>query len=135
MSLIVGNYVHEKNENLEEFYKAAGIPFIPRKMMLASHPSMQITVNEEGEWSITTVTLVRTHITKFKLGEEYEETMPGNVQIKNVTTKEENKLVTISTGPDGSRSLRIYEFSDTGAVITLRHEPTGVEGRRYFKRV
>ncbi|CAH2000514.1 unnamed protein product [Acanthoscelides obtectus] len=76
MVQIEGKYVCEKNENLNEFFSSIGIPFVPRKIMCNSSPSMEI--KKEGEkWTITTITLFRTAVTEFKLGEEYEEDMPG----------------------------------------------------------
>lgn len=47
-------------------------------MMCASNPTIEISKAEDGKWTISTVTAFRTATYTFKLGEEYEETMPGN---------------------------------------------------------
>lgn len=59
-----------------------GIPYIPRKMMCSSSPTLQIASDENGEWTITTISMFRTAEIKFKPGEQYEEHMPGGVVIK-----------------------------------------------------
>lgn len=61
---------------------SVGVPYIPRKMMLSTSPSLDITVDETGEWCITTSTFLRTVVIKFQLGVEYEEHMPGGITIK-----------------------------------------------------
>lgn len=57
---------------------SSGVPYIARKMMAASTPKMTIE-KKDDEWSITMSTLIRTNTIKFKLGEKYEESMPGGV--------------------------------------------------------
>lgn len=52
---------------------------MPRKMMCSTSPSLEINKSDSDEWTITTSTMFRTQVSKFRLGEEYEETMPGGV--------------------------------------------------------
>lgn len=47
--------------------------------MANTSPTLDITLNENDEWCITTSTLLRTVVVKFTLGIEYEEHMPGGV--------------------------------------------------------
>lgn len=102
MVQIVGKYQHQKNENLDEYFKACGkfhyfreslfssvcfiigIPYIPRKMMCNSSPLMEIKSNEQGEWTVASSTFFRNVVSTFKLGEEYEEHMPGGIIKVNV---------------------------------------------------
>ncbi|XP_019866421.1 sodium/calcium exchanger regulatory protein 1 isoform X2 [Aethina tumida] len=133
MTKMVGKYSHEKNENLDEYFKAVGVPYIPRKMMCSTSPSLEIATSEDGEWTISTSTMLRTNVSKFKLGEDYEESMPGGI-IKNNTVIEDDKIVTSSIGPNGEKMMRIYEFTDTHCILTMKHEKSGTEAKRYFKR-
>lgn len=55
-----------------------GMPYIARKIANNTRPNLEIAKNED-EWSITVSTLLRTTVSKFKLGEEYEENMPGGI--------------------------------------------------------
>lgn len=130
---MVGIYTHTHSENLDDYFKAVGVPYIPRKMMCSSNPTIEISKNEDGQWTITTKTLFRNVSYTFKLGEEYEETMPG-ATIKSTTIIKDDKLVTECISPDNTTITRIYEFTDTGLTLTYKHEKSGKEAVRHFKR-
>ncbi|XP_022917754.1 fatty acid-binding protein-like [Onthophagus taurus] len=131
---IAGKYNLESNENLDEYYKAIGVPFIPRKMMCSSRPELTISVDEKGEWTISSSTLLRTVVITFRLGEEYNEHMPGGVTIQSVTTREGDSFVTVSTVPNGTKVIRRYDFNETHCILYLKHEESGVEAKRFYKR-
>ncbi|XP_063972355.1 fatty acid-binding protein-like isoform X2 [Diachasmimorpha longicaudata] len=116
MVKIVGKYQHERSENLDEFFRILGVPYIPRKMMSMANPRIEISQNDD-EWTLKNVTMLRTQEIKFKLGEEYEEFMPSGVVLKNTTSLEGDCLVTISIGPDGNKVTRKYEFSDDQLIL------------------
>lgn len=69
------------------------MPYIGRKMMAMSSPSMEIS-ESENVWSIKTSSLIRTNESKFKLNEEYEESMPGGL-LKVGLLSFSNKLLNI----------------------------------------
>lgn len=95
-----GKYQHESNENLDAYFTAVGVPYIPRKLILTSHPDMTIEYNKDTEeWTITNISFFKTTVLKFKLGEEYEEYMPGIV------------LKVISSTPKFLISLIITEYN------------------------
>ncbi|EFA10745.2 fatty acid-binding protein [Tribolium castaneum] len=133
MSKLVGTYVHEKSENLDQYYSALGVPYIARKMMSFTSPKLTIT-NDGDTWTITTSTKLRTLKLEFKLGEEYDEDMPGGTLKSTTTVENDSKLVTVSIGPENTKIIRTYEATDDGCVLTLKHDKTGTEGKRYFKK-
>jgi len=158
MVKIVGTYKLEKNENLDEFYKAAGVPWIARKMMLVTSPTVTVTQTEEerggemsegegegdgegegvGEggpvWMIRNVTFTRTIDLSFKLNEPFEETLPsGDVYQTTVKMEGDNKFILDSVNEEKGSFMREYEFKDDGFVMAMKH-PSGVEAKRYFKR-
>jgi len=162
MVKIVGTYKLEKNENLDEFYKAAGVPWIARKMMLATSPTVTVTQTEDGErgggetstsegegegdgdgvgvgeggpvWMIRSVTFTRTIDLSFKLNEPFEETLPsGDVYQTTVKMEGDNKFILESESEEKGSFMRDYEFKDDGFVLAMKH-PSGVEAKRYFKR-
>jgi len=139
MLQIIGSYKLERNENLDEFYQCVGVPWMVRKMMCASSPTMHVTKDEEEQWNFKTVTFLRTIENSFKLDEEYEETMPSGKQFESVTTMEgENKFVTRSKTPEGEEEFtfeRSYEFNDDGMVMTLQSPSSEKVAKRYFKRL
>jgi len=134
MVQIIGKYQLEKNENLDGFYKAVGVPYVARKMMAASTPVVEISC-EDDTWTIKTSTLIRTTELKFKAGEEYVETMPSGEVLNSTTTLDDDKLTTISRLPDGGQTSRTYSFFDTGMLLTLTHESSGQTAKRHFKRL
>ncbi|KAI4490890.1 hypothetical protein M0804_003834 [Polistes exclamans] len=134
MAPIVGTYQHERNENIDEYFKDLGVPYVARKMMGLASPRMEIS-NEGEKWSIRTVSMMRTIELKFVLSEEYEETLPSGEILKNVTTMEDDSLVTVSYRPDNSKIVRKYDFTDDGLVLTMSNEKSDAVAKRYFKRV
>ncbi|XP_076280782.1 fatty acid-binding protein-like [Lasioglossum baleicum] len=134
MASIVGSYQHERNENLDEYFKAVGVPYIPRKMMCMTSPRLEI-LNDDDKWTIRTISMIRTVEVAFSLGEEYEEHMPAGVTLKNITTMEGDSLVTVSVGPGDNKVIRKYEITEDGVLLTMTHESSGQVGKRYFKRL
>jgi len=159
---ITGTYKLERNENLDEFYKAAGVPWIARKMMLATSPTVTVTQTEEerggggesdegdteGEggdegaggdtagpvWLIRSVTFTRTIDLSFKLNEPFEETLPsGDIYQTTVKMEGDNKFILDSVNEEKGAFMREYEFKEDGFVLAMKH-PSGVEAKRYFKR-
>lgn len=62
--------------NKHRYVFSPGMPYIARKMACTTRPSLEIAKNEDN-WTVTISTFIRTSVSKFKLGEEYEEEMPG----------------------------------------------------------
>jgi superfamily II helicase len=138
MANIIGTYKLEKNENLDAFYAAAGVPWIPRKMMLATSPRMEVSQekneDEEDVWLIKTVSFMSTVSLSFKIDEGFEDVLPSGDVFETVAKMEgDNKFVLESTKDDLS-FIREYEFSKDGLIVTMKH-PTGVEAKRYFNRI
>ncbi|XP_015603131.2 fatty acid-binding protein homolog 5 [Cephus cinctus] len=134
MARILGTYQHERNENIDEYFKAIGVPYIARKMMSASSPRLEI--KQDGDkWIIRTISMIRTVESIFTLNTEYEESMPSGEILKNTTTLANGNLVTLSLLPDGSQTIREYEVTDEGVVLIMSHEKSGHVAKRYFKRL
>ncbi|KAF9802780.1 hypothetical protein SFRURICE_002948 [Spodoptera frugiperda] len=133
--MIAGKYQHYKNEDIDDYFSAVGVPYMGRKMMAMSSPLMEISVDGD-QMVIKNVSLMRTVENKFKLGEEYIENMP-NAKIRSVTTKlDDKKIETKSVVEDtGAACGRLYEFTDDECVITLTHEKANTPAKRYFRRV
>lgn len=134
MVQITGRYKLEKNENLDGYFKALGVPFLARQMMTASTPVVEISCKDDI-WTIKTSTLIRTTELNFKVGEEYDEVMPSGETLKSTTTLEGEELRTISKVPDGSQTSRSYRFSEGGMVLTLTHEKSGQTAKRHFRKL
>ncbi|CAL8115400.1 unnamed protein product [Orchesella dallaii] len=118
MVQIVGTYKLERNENLDEFYQKVGVPWIARKMMTNTSPTMYITKDDDEQWVFKTVTFLKTVEISFKLDEPYDETMPSGDEFASVTTMEgDNKFTTTSKTGDDVAFERSYEFNEEGMVM------------------
>lgn len=135
MPSIVGKYQHYKNEDVEDYFVAVGVPFMGRKMMAMSSPVMEISLDGDT-MTIKNASLLRTVELKFKLGEEYEEHMPSTV-IKSVTRiVNDNEVETTSVIPETNEKCgRHYLFNDEECIITLTHDKAKTPGKRYFRRI
>jgi hypothetical protein len=138
-----GTYTFIRNENLDEYFKAIGVPYIPRKMMLATSPTIEVTktkdeddtAEDEGDtWVIKTVTFFRTTIVSFKLNEAYEEEIPSGDILQNVTRSEGDSFITECKNEKLGEFERIFDFTDDGLIITMKSKDKGVQAKRYFKR-
>ncbi|KAJ8680106.1 hypothetical protein QAD02_015893 [Eretmocerus hayati] len=136
MASLSGHYQHERNENLDEYFKSVGVPYIPRKMMTMTSPRLEIEKTEDDKWTIRSITMMRTVVLIFRIGEEFEESMPGGVTLKNVATLDEDGSITIhSEGPNETKVTRKYELKDDQIILTMTHEKSGTSAKRYFKKV
>jgi len=134
MVQIEGSYKLERNENLEEYFRVVGVPYLGRKMMLASTPTMTVTFEDET-WVFKTVTFFRTVTISFKLDEPYKEEMPSGDILDSVCTKDGDFTFRIKSQQERLGDFeRIFDFSDDGVVITMKHAK-GVEAKRHFKRI
>ncbi|CAK1545187.1 unnamed protein product [Leptosia nina] len=118
MPSIAGKYQHYKNENIDDYFTAVGVPFMGRKMMSMSSPLMEIVLEGE-QMHIKTSSLLRTVEYTFKLGEEYEEQMPNKSVLKSVTKiQNDNEVLTESVIPEsGEKCARHYQFTDEECII------------------
>lgn len=73
-----------------------GVPNLSRKIITSTKPLLEINVDKSQHWNITISSLVRV-TAKFKLGEEYEEYMPGGIVLKVVIsyTKITSKMMLV----------------------------------------
>jgi len=139
MAKLLGSYKLEKNENLDAFYSAAGVPWIARKMMLMSSPTVHVSKekndeNDEEMWLIRTISFTRTMDLSFKLNEPFEDELPSGDVYETVAKMEgDSKFILESSKDDDASFIREYEFSEDGLVMTMKL--SGVEAKRYFKRV
>ncbi|XP_043482374.1 sodium/calcium exchanger regulatory protein 1-like [Leptopilina heterotoma] len=131
-----GKYQNERNENLDEYFKAVGVPYLLRKMILTSRPTLEvIKQDEDNKWTIKTISLLRTAELSFTLGEEFIENMPTGLTIKNVAKIEDDSIVISSLGPNGEKTERKYEFKEDEVIFSMTHEQSGQVAKRYFKKI
>ncbi|KAJ3667012.1 hypothetical protein Zmor_002423 [Zophobas morio] len=129
-----GTFQHVKNENLVEYFKALGVPEDKAKLADTFKPKLQVVVDGK-KVSVNSDSGVENSSSTFILGEEVDEPMPNNVTLKSTAKIDGNTLTVTSRVPNGKSGSRIFNFSDSELVVTLKEDGGGVTAKRFYKRV
>merc|ERR1712137_1528137 len=118
--LIMADFLNKKykltsSENFDEYMTELKIGFMTRKLGNSSTPVVEVTLN--GEYTLTTSSLLKTTTIKFKLGEEFEEERADGVKVKSTITLEGNKMTHVMKGEPETTIIR--EFNGKKAVLTV----------------
>ncbi|KAG7307479.1 hypothetical protein JYU34_007678 [Plutella xylostella] len=135
MPSIPGKYQHFKNEDIDDYFSAVGVPYLARKMMSMSSPLMEISLDGD-KMTIKSTSMMRTIESTFTLGEEYDEKMPDTTLKSKTVIIGDDELLTESLIPDSEyKTKRHYKFTDEGVVVTLSHDKAARPAKRHYKRV
>ena len=85
-----GSYQHEKSENFEPYLTAMEVPMVPRKMMLSTNPTVEISKDGE-EWTIGFKVAIMSNTVKFQLGKEFTEKEPLSGDSNKVLNSDQNR--------------------------------------------
>merc|ERR1712110_900318 len=104
--------------NYEELLKLLEVSFLLRKAATVSTPISEIS-EDGGVFSIKTSTTLKTAETKFKLGEEFDETTPDGREVTTVASMEDGKLVINQKAKKASQKSTKYvrEVSPSGELV------------------
>ncbi|XP_044743711.1 fatty acid-binding protein, heart-like [Chrysoperla carnea] len=127
-SAFAGNYEHEKDENMEQYYKALGLPDAEVEKYKKPWRTNVIEVNGDDVHVTTNAKI------SYKLGHDVDEILANGHKVKSHASLEGPKLVVRSTSPDGRKGTRTYELYDQGVLISLELEGSPVVGKIYYKR-
>ena len=109
MVQFVGKYEYESGENFDEFLKALGVGFIIRNLAKTSKPTIEISLADDGTYTIKTITTLKTTEIKFKLGEEFEETRMDGAKVKV------SVLCPMTSGSEGVHGLLVVASVSRGS--------------------
>merc|ERR1711872_1074920 len=118
MDAFKGKYNRTSAENYEELLKLLEVSFLLRKAATVSTPVCEIS-EDGGVFSIKQSTTLKTIETKFKLGEEFEETTPDGRDVTTLAALEDGKLVVSQKAKKANQKSTKYvrEVSDSGEMI------------------
>lgn len=133
MATIPDTYNHESSENLDAFFSAVGVPWVPRKMMCSSNPRVEVTQEGDDSYRIKTVTLFKTLEMQFKLGEKFEDALMSGDKTENLITKEGDSLIQEQVSVKGTIIIT-RTFTEAGMDMTFEQKASGVKATRHFKR-
>lgn len=78
MSKLVGTWDIESSENWDEYLKEIGVGFVMRKTAAGLKPTNVIT-NNGNQWTIKSVSTLKTTELNFTEGVEFDESMFGKI--------------------------------------------------------
>ena len=84
LSPILGNWRLVSSENFETLMRKLKINFIWRKIGKLTNPNQKFELNEHNhnEWTFTCRLYIKNVTLKFRLNEEFDETLPDGQEIK-----------------------------------------------------
>merc|ERR1711936_476471 len=122
-----------KSEALESYLTALEIPLIPRKMMLKTNPTVEISKHED-EWSFTFKVALMTNNIKFELDKEFSEKEPMSGASHQSLAKMEGDKLVITAETGRGQIKRTFSFSEDGMIMEMFAVKQNVSCRRIFKR-
>merc|ERR1712062_499496 len=132
MDKAVGTFVHEKSEGLDEYLTKMGVPWMVRKVLANTSPTIEI-VREGDQWNMTFKESLKTNKIIFKIGEEFQENSPiDQTPQQCVATIEDNSLLVITNKTQ--QTSRTFVFSDEGMTMTMASATKYAKAKRIFKR-
>ncbi|XP_038075894.1 sodium/calcium exchanger regulatory protein 1-like [Patiria miniata] len=136
-----GKWQLDRNENFDEFLKAAGFAWITRKLI--NSVTTVLEIGQDGDrFTISTNTPVGVRVTSFTLGRAYPETNPmfGDGEHRVLAEWEGAKLVqrvvpdTASIG-DVDEVPRTFEREIVNGELVVTIRRGDVATKRYFKKL
>ncbi|XP_022661284.1 fatty acid-binding protein, heart-like [Varroa jacobsoni] len=114
---LIGTWKLETSENFEELLKELGVNMVLRKAATATKPNAEISKNGD-EWTIRSVSTLKTTEIKFKIGEEFEETRADNSKGKSTFIIDGDKLKQVSE-KDGKQYSTVREIVGGKLKVTV----------------
>lgn len=111
-------YVLVSSDNSsDEILKALGVGILLRTMARVLTPVMSLT-EEDGEYILTTETVVKNFVTKFRIGQKFDERTPDGRMVETRFTLDENKLTQVEIGDKTTTTVR--EFTPEEVKVTVK---------------
>ena len=131
-----GRYLMESSENFDDFMKALGVGMIKRKLANSVIPINEIEVADSGEYTIRTVTTVRTSEITFKLNEPFTEDTIDGRKTQTMPTRIGNFLKLDQKGDKSKGEKDSVMTRDlVGDIITMKLIVDNVVCTRIYKRI
>ncbi|XP_055332981.1 sodium/calcium exchanger regulatory protein 1-like [Paramacrobiotus metropolitanus] len=132
---ITGKFQLTSSQNFDDYLKAANVSFVYRKLATTvESATVEIIKTGGDEYTMKTVTAVKSHELKFKLNQEFtEQTMDGRA-LQTTMKLEGNKLIqTQKDAKTNTDSIIEREFMKDEMVTTLKCK--GAVSVRKYKRI
>ncbi|KAG8335541.1 fatty acid-binding protein, muscle-like [Homalodisca vitripennis] len=105
------------DENFDEIMKILGVGYVTRNLGKLAKPVMELS-EDNGVYTLTSESTFRNTITKFKIGEEFDDETPDGRKVRSTFTQEKNKLIQVQRGDKVTTIVR--EFADNEVKVTVK---------------
>lgn len=113
-------YKLEKSEKFEEYMKELGVGFLVRKVGNSTYPTVELVKNEDGSYTLNTLSTFKNTSITFKVGEEFDEETVDGRKVKSVCTFEgDNKLLHEQKGEKPTTIEREFKEDEMTAKMTV----------------
>ncbi|KJH53763.1 lipocalin / cytosolic fatty-acid binding protein [Dictyocaulus viviparus] len=130
---ILGKWSFVSSENFEAYMKEAGVGLLTRKVAANIKPNLEF-VREGDHIKMTSVSTFKTYVTKFKIGETFDEKTGDGREVTQTYTIENDRLVLMEKGKNGGAESRIERYIEDGK-LNIVCECNGVKCTRIYERM
>lgn len=132
---VIGTWNLVSSENFEELMQKLGVGFIKRKIGAKLKPTVIISRNEKGVWSILTKSPAKTLEIKFEIDKPFEEETLDERKVTTTVTIEDDKLVQTQRDNGGNVVCTISrEVSENDELVTIATVEDVVSTRIYERK-
>ncbi|XP_043286199.1 fatty acid-binding protein, muscle-like isoform X2 [Venturia canescens] len=110
-------YKLASSDKFDEMMKALGVGLVTRKMGASVSPTVELTEND-GVYTLKTLSTFKNSEIKFKLGEEFDEETPDGRTVKSTVTIDGNKMIHVQKGD--KETLIEREYGPTEMKATMK---------------
>lgn len=116
------------DDNFDEVMKALGVGFLKRNLGKIAKPIIQLT-EQDGEYTLTSESVFKNIVTKFRIGEKFDDETPDGRKVVSVFTQDKNKLTQVQYGDKTTTIVR--EFTPEDVKVTVKVD--GLASLRIYK--
>ncbi|VVC93145.1 unnamed protein product [Leptidea sinapis] len=128
-------FVQVGEENFEDYLIFIGKGYLARKAALNLRPTLVLTKDEFGTYTLSFRSALISSSIIFTPGEEFDEVKPDGVKVRAKIEIAGNKLIHTQTEENGRSSLHIREYFDDRMIITTTAGGLEKTAIRYFELV
>uniref|UniRef100_A0A1B6GB14 Lipocalin/cytosolic fatty-acid binding domain-containing protein n=1 Tax=Cuerna arida TaxID=1464854 RepID=A0A1B6GB14_9HEMI len=111
-------YVLETSDDkFDDIMEALGVGILDRNLALLAKPVMELT-EHKGEYVLTSNSIFKNTVTRFKIGHEFEDETPDGRKVKSLFIQYKNKLTQIQQGNKTTTIVR--EFFPERVKVTVQ---------------
>ncbi|XP_063705336.1 probable fatty acid-binding protein [Culicoides brevitarsis] len=114
-------YKLEKSENFEEYMKELGVGFLIRKVGNSTYPTVELLKNEDGTFTLNTISTFKNTTIKFKPGEEFDEETVDGRKVKSICRFEGDTLIHEQAGEKPTTIERIFKAEEMTAIMKINN--------------